>query len=69
MTEPLGLKITCLVCGALLKVWEEIEYNDVADGEIYKDAVVEYECPKGCLYSDEQIKNIDDEIEKAMLGV
>lgn len=65
----LGIKIQCPVCGTLLKIWEEIYYNDVGDGDVYKDGDVEYECPNGCLYSDEQIRAIDAEIERKLAEV
>jgi len=64
MSEILtNINVLCPICKSKLKVKFYTFYDH--DGEI-SDVEIEHNCPKGCLYDEGQIKQIESEIDKQL---
>ncbi len=60
--------IACPVCGIKLDVFWESYYTEDGNGDILEDSEVEYECPNGCQYTNEQIDVLSEEIGRKVWG-
>jgi len=56
----LYVNVKCPTCGTRLDVWEEFYYDN--DGD--KDSAIEFECPRGCTYDDEQVDQLQERVER-----